>query len=498
MLTTWAQLISPNLEFHLKGRKLYKQIYHYIVVILCWATLMASKRDKFFFDTCVRNRFTEWEYLFIIPTDVNVRCQTTRTAIFYIHQDTNGIEMKRVIGARSNEKYRNMPTFGNGEDFLYTELLNPELIKQSGRVSEALQLRVGDWRIPMQEKGKSIDSILVNIYEELSDSRKIEPRIFTPGDYKTEYDMMLSRIFGGTTEEDAYSRNRHDAFIGLPGSDNSIFAIIGCTTLYSDRAFNHHTFDHMEDQWLIYAEMLQKAKLAEKLQKEKDRLRQLTQEKMISGIAHEIRNPMTVLGGYGKRLCTIVEKIDSPQAQQAEKAKTYCRIMQDQVMKVERLMSAIDSYRDFKGINPENFEMQDLIKNLASRLNQKTRHDVSIETKNGLSSLYADKKVIGEAIENMVYHMAEEFNGNMTGIQITCSQEENLRIDGITMPKYARITASIRTNVRQIRPIDDCTGTYLQIAKEYANAHDGFIQSDDKNQEISLILPIKQKALPCL
>ncbi|SHH29502.1 GAF domain-containing sensor histidine kinase [Thermosipho atlanticus] len=125
---------------------------------------------------------------------------------------------------------------------------------------------------------------------------------------------------------------------------------------------------------------------------------------MSARVVHELRNPISVLGGFIKRL----EKYSDDE----NKRKKYLKIISDEILRLENIVSEILEFsRDKKVLNFEEFNLNELISEVF------LLHEEKIKTKNIMFEfktdserieIYADKSRIKQVLINLLQNAIDE------------------------------------------------------------------------------------------
>jgi nitrogen-specific signal transduction histidine kinase len=402
-----------------------------------------------FLHYCLNTQLSDENYAYIILTDVNFRLPATISSLFLVEKPQNRIRLYRTIGARSFEKFRSLPSFGQVEEDLYTGLLSPEVVSKSDDVSEALQKRIGEWYTPIMQDGKLAPSVLAEVYAEASQEQTegIKPYFRKPSDYKSEHDLMLNRIFGGRDDEKQYSERRQDVFFSLPHSDNNLFAIIGSTNLYDERPFRENAFENLGVASLVFAGLFQKKKLVENSEQEKHQIRELEErlreeerrtalhDFMVS-VCHELRNPAAVIGGFAQR---ISDKAWS------RKIKEYSKIIVDANSRLEKACNQIQEYAQPPPVQEDYWDPLTIVAPIARKYKSAVTEETLRYAKEGHSELpkvIGDGQKLTEALENLILGL-RSLNANSGKISIRTTAGQDFVHNGLKIPRYVEISTSV-------------------------------------------------------
>ncbi|MFH0979006.1 MAG: hypothetical protein V1837_06940 [Candidatus Woesearchaeota archaeon] len=491
---------------------------------------MESELELFqeFFGHFLRNNYTDWQKLYIILTDTNFRQQTTISGLFLADKAENKIELLRSIGSRSLEKYLNLESHDKTLEFLYRIWLNEQHIKESDSVSETLQKRIGPWSIPIFQEGKHVDSVLVRALRELDETTACvtAPRIYNASDYRTEWDRKLNAIFGGLPNEQEQGMKRQDAFFGLPCSKD-VCAIVGFTNLYSGREFSEESFKDIGLARIVLMQFLEQQNQKEKEIKQREQL-------MSNGIAHYIRNPIVSIGGFARRLDTLVTTHSQKLADYLTKAAAdasigrdaiindigsmnilsggsvsqYCRTILNEEKKLEELINNIRELSNPISLDFADVDINQSVATAVKLANLPANIKVLIEYSRELPRIRADGQKLELAIYNVISDATYWLNGNGGEILISTKEGQNFRHNGTSICSYVEVSvvnlsmtmtkksAELLFNplADEMDPLADKMAQKIwniPKADKYVQAHKGFVEvkPQEKSVEYRIILP---------
>src|SRR6056297_241407 len=124
---------------------------------------------------------------------------------------------------------------------------------------------------------------------------------------------------------------------------------------------------------------------------------------MSARVAHEIRNPLSVIGGFTQRMSRAVKE------NKIEKTGRYLKIISDEVHRLEGIVEEILEFsRPRKRLEFEQFDISEAINDLLILYDDKINEE-EIELKKELSEevIYADKKRIKQALINLILNAVE-------------------------------------------------------------------------------------------
>ncbi|MEJ2324250.1 MAG: ATP-binding protein [Nitrospirota bacterium] len=225
--------------------------------------------------------------------------------------------------------------------------------------------------------------------------------------------------------------------------------------------------------------------------------------RLTADIAHEIRNPLTALGGFGRRLLRMAEN---------EKEKEYAEIV---VAEVDRLEHILRDVLTFSREAKLNFERQPLTPAIESSLaafgDLCREQSIRVET-DFATELHAlvDRDQIRQAADNLVSNAIDAMPGGGT-LSVGTSEVE---LNGIT---YVALHVSdtgpgipedklhlIFEPFYTTKKIGHGTGLGLSISRKIMEEHGGFISARNRPEgglTMSLFFPYQSerdlKGVPC-
>jgi signal transduction histidine kinase len=224
------------------------------------------------------------------------------------------------------------------------------------------------------------------------------------------------------------------------------------------------------------------AEKAEELKKSQDKLIQAEKlaslGRLTADVAHEIRNPLTALGGFARRLDKIVE---------SEKEKEYTGIMVAEVARLEKILRDVLTFsRDARHkLEPNNLE-EIVQSTLKVYRNLCTEHAIKIELKveKGLEPVLLDRDQIKQAFDNLISNAIDAMpKGGVLSITTgRCGLHDVtymfLRVadtgSGIPAESLPLIFEPFFTT----KQVGQGTGLGLSITRKIMEEHGGFIQAD--------------------
>jgi signal transduction histidine kinase len=226
------------------------------------------------------------------------------------------------------------------------------------------------------------------------------------------------------------------------------------------------------------------AEKAEELRRSQDRLIQAEKlaslGRMTADVAHEIRNPLTALGGFARRLNRIAA---------GEKEKEYTGIMMAEVDRLEKVLRDVLTFSREARCNLEFHDLGTLVDDsLKLYENLCTEHSIRVEAnrREGLKPVLLDRDQVKQAFDNLMTNAMDAMpEGGI--LSITTGKEE---LHGVTH-MFLRITDTgpgipsadlplIFDPFFTTKKIGHGTGLGLAITRKIMEEHGGFIQADSR------------------
>ncbi len=218
--------------------------------------------------------------------------------------------------------------------------------------------------------------------------------------------------------------------------------------------------------------------------------------RLTANVAHEIRNPITVIGGLTKRLLGIIP--DNP------KAKQYIEAIYSETKRLEEILKDVLFFSEKAILNRENQDINYLIGEIFELYEDiLSARSISIKKVLGeIPKIYFDKEQVTAAIENLISNAIDAMpkGGELT---ITTS------IDSIKGKNYVIVTiedTGIGISEKNIAMIFEPffttkmtgseTGLGLSITKKIIENHGGLIQVNStvgKGTVFKLYFPYRSK-----
>jgi signal transduction histidine kinase len=224
------------------------------------------------------------------------------------------------------------------------------------------------------------------------------------------------------------------------------------------------------------------AEKTQELKKSQDKLIQAEKlaslGRMTADVAHEIRNPLTALGGFARRLSKIAE---------GEKEKEYTGIMIAEVTRLEKILSDVLTFSRDARCNLQFYDLEEVVRDTLKLYENLCReHSITIEVIRGdsLKPVLLDRDQINQAFDNLMSNAMDAMpDGGI--LSVTAGKEEMhdvtymfLQITdtgpGIPATDLPLIFEPFFTT----KKIGHGTGLGLSITRKIMEEHGGFIQVD--------------------
>ena len=215
--------------------------------------------------------------------------------------------------------------------------------------------------------------------------------------------------------------------------------------------------------------------------------------RLTANVAHEIRNPLTLIGGFAR-------KLDRSIPEEA-KDKEFSNIIITEVERLEKILRNVLTYSREAPLNSEQSDMQQLLNESLGPFRDKLEKQ-SIEIKGSLDNLPTisiDRDQVLEVFNNLLTNAMDSMpdGGTLTlSARQTRVKEKDYMVvsfadsgEGIAEEKMKMIFEPFYTT----KIIGQGTGLGLPISKKIMEDHRGFIKVDstiDKGTTFSLYFPV--------
>jgi len=213
--------------------------------------------------------------------------------------------------------------------------------------------------------------------------------------------------------------------------------------------------------------------------------------RMTADVAHEIRNPLTALGGFGRRLEKIV---------QGEKEKEYTRLIVAEAERLEHILRDVLIFSRETRMNFERKNLDDIVKmTLMTFSGMLEEHSVALQEQYSSDyEVFIDTEQVRQAIMNVISNAVDAMPDGGTLTVRTVHEDMNCLtyvavhiIDtgtGIQGDDLGHMFEPFHTT----KEIGKGTGLGLSISRKIMEEHGGFISAknnEDRGLTVSLCFP---------
>ena len=229
--------------------------------------------------------------------------------------------------------------------------------------------------------------------------------------------------------------------------------------------------------------------------------------RMTADVAHEIRNPLTSIGGFARRLEKSLLHITSAEAciKMISKEKEYTEMIISEVTRLEKILRDILNFsREVKYIL-EYQEINGIIKEaLKTFVDICNEHSIQIEEKTDalLPQVLIDKDQIKQAVINLISNAIGAMPDGGT-MQIITFMEELYNVNYVAVEVADTGHGVPRDKLNMIfepfyssKELGSGTGLGLSICKKIMDEHNGLIRVDselDKGTSFKLLFPYQSE-----
>ena len=208
---------------------------------------------------------------------------------------------------------------------------------------------------------------------------------------------------------------------------------------------------------------------------------------LANAVAHEIRNPLTALGGFGRRLQKIAGTV---------KEKEYADIVVSEVDRLENILRDVLTFSRDAKFHFEKLSVTDIIQESISTFSDIcAEHSIKIVVNFGTDlSVLIDKGQIRQAVNNLITNAIDSMPDGGTLIVNTVEEELNNLIyvaihisdTGIGIPedRLPLIFEPFYTT----KEIGHGTGLGLSISRKIIEEHGGFIKAENSTRGVTVSL----------
>jgi len=215
--------------------------------------------------------------------------------------------------------------------------------------------------------------------------------------------------------------------------------------------------------------------------------------RLTANVAHEIRNPLTLIGGFARKLDRTIPE--------GARDKEFSNIIINEVERLEKILRNVLTYSREAPLNIEQSDMKQLLnESLGPFKNKLERKSIKIkESLDDLPIIRVDRDQVKEVFNNLLSNAMDSMpdGGILTmSAERTRAKEKDYLVvsfsdsgEGIAEEKMGMIFEPFYTT----KIIGQGTGLGLPISKKIMNDHRGFIKVDstiDKGTTFSLYFPV--------
>jgi len=226
------------------------------------------------------------------------------------------------------------------------------------------------------------------------------------------------------------------------------------------------------------------AKKTEDLKKSQDKLIQAEKlaslGRLTADIAHEIRNPLTAIGGFVRRLSNISTN---------EKEKEYADIIRCEVGKLENILRDVLTFSREARYHLEKHNVEEVIQDalvIYEDLFKEHRIDLEIKTGEDLPFILIDREQVRRAIQNLITNAVDAMPDG--GILTIASGKEDLHDVTYIFIKVSDTGKGVPEDKLPLifepffstKEIGHGTGLGLSITRKVMEEHGGFIKAESK------------------
>lgn len=245
------------------------------------------------------------------------------------------------------------------------------------------------------------------------------------------------------------------------------------------------------------------AKKTEELKRSQDKLIQAEKlaslGRLTADVAHEIRNPLTALGGFARRLHKIAE---------GDKEKEYAEIVLTEVDRLERILKDVLTFsRDARG-HLEKHNIAEIIHETLKVYKDLCRdQSIGIEIRIGenLLPVLIDKDQVRQALDNLITNAVDAMPEH-GGLTITAGREEIHNVTFMFLQVADTGSGIPPQNIPLIfepffstKNIGQGTGLGLSITRKIMEEHGGFVKvesEEGKKTSCTLYFPFQSEEDP--
>ncbi len=219
--------------------------------------------------------------------------------------------------------------------------------------------------------------------------------------------------------------------------------------------------------------------------------------RLTADVAHEIRNPLTALGGFARRLDKIVT---------GEKEKELTGILISEAGRLEKILKNVLAFSKDARFHLEKYDLPEIVRELLDACESSCAGrsiEVKLEEDDKLPQVLAYRDQIKQAINNIIINAIDAMPGG--GVLTINTAVENLHEVPYVVLKISDTGPGIPEEKLPLifepffstKEIGRGTGLGLPIAKKLVELHGGFIKAEStpgKGSTFSLYFPVPEDA----
>ncbi len=218
--------------------------------------------------------------------------------------------------------------------------------------------------------------------------------------------------------------------------------------------------------------------------------------RLTADVAHEIRNPLTALGGFARRLHKIAE---------GEKEKEYAEIVLTEVDRLERILKDVLTFSRDARSHLEKHHIEDIIRDTLKIYEDLCRDQsigIEINTGKNLMPVLIDRDQVRQALDNLITNAVDSMpeHGRLT---ISAGREEIHDVTYMFLKVTDTGSGISPKNISLIfepffstKNIGHGTGLGLSITRKIMEEHGGFVKVESiegKGTSFTLYFPFQSE-----